>query len=329
LVIKCSANYCLYHDLKKISRFICVSTSLQAKVLIVKKSIHDAGHFFWFIFYVTLLWVKTHCTIKTKKMSLSLFDLTGKRALITGATHGLGMSMASGLANAGAQIIINDISKEKLDSAIEEYAKNGIKAVGYLFDVTDEAAVKINVEKIEQEVGPIDILVNNAGIIKRIPVVDMEVADWEQVLKIDLTGPFIMSKHVGKAMISRNSGKVINICSMMSELGRETVSAYAAAKGGLKMLTKNLATEWAKFNIQVNGIGPGYFATTQTAPIRVDGHPFNDFIISRTPAARWGDPEDLQGAAIFLASKASDFVSGHILYVDGGILATLGKAANE
>lgn len=262
-------------------------------------------------------------------MSLSLFDLTGKRALITGATHGLGMSMASGLANAGAQIIINDISKEKLDSAIEEYAKNGIKAVGYLFDVTDEAAVKINVEKIEQEVGPIDILVNNAGIIKRIPVVDMEVADWEQVLKIDLTGPFIMSKHVGKAMISRNSGKVINICSMMSELGRETVSAYAAAKGGLKMLTKNLATEWAKFNIQVNGIGPGYFATTQTAPIRVDGHPFNDFIISRTPAARWGDPEDLQGAAIFLASKASDFVSGHILYVDGGILATLGKAAKE
>lgn len=262
-------------------------------------------------------------------MSISLFDLTGKRALITGATHGLGMSMAMGLAQAGAQIIVNDVSKEKLDAAIEEYAKNGVKAFGYLFDVTDEAAVKLHIEKIEKEVGPIDILVNNAGIIKRIPVLEMEVADWEQVIKIDLTGPFIMSKHVAKYMVERKSGKIINICSMMSELGRATVSAYAAAKGGLKMLTKNLATEWAQFNIQVNGIGPGYFATTQTAPIRVDGHPFNEFIISRTPAARWGDPEDLQGAAIFLASKASDFVSGHILYVDGGILATLGKASNE
>ena len=262
-------------------------------------------------------------------MSLSLFDLTGKRALITGGTHGLGMSMATGLANAGAQIIINDIDQTKLDKAIADYAANGITCHGYIFDVTDEPAVIKGITRIEAEVGPIDILINNAGIIKRIPVLDMEVADWEQVLKIDLTGPFIMSKHVGKSMVARNSGKIINICSMMSELGRSTVSAYAAAKGGLKMLTKNLATEWAQFNIQVNGIGPGYFATAQTAPIRVDGHPFNDFIISRTPAARWGNPDDLQGAAIFLASKASDFVNGHILYVDGGILATLGKAANE
>jgi gluconate 5-dehydrogenase len=262
-------------------------------------------------------------------MSLSLFDLKGKNALITGATHGLGMSMACGLANAGAQIVINDISKEKLDNAIAEYKTLGIDAKGYVFDVTDEAAVQANVALIEQEVGAIDILVNNAGIIKRIPVLEMEVADWELVLKIDLTGPFIMSKHVGKHMVNRKSGKIINICSMMSEVGRETVSAYAAAKGGLKMLTKNLATEWAKFNIQVNGIGPGYFATSQTAPIRVDGHPFNDFILSRTPANRWGNPEDLQGAVIFLSSKASDFVSGHVLYVDGGILATLGKAANE
>lgn len=262
-------------------------------------------------------------------MSLSLFDLTGKRALVTGATHGLGMSMAAGLANAGAQLIINDISQEKLDQAIEEYKKMGIDAKGYLFDVTDEAAVIANVAKIEAEVGPIDILINNAGIIKRIPVIDMEVADWEQVLKIDLTGPFIMAKHIGRHMIERRAGKIINMCSMMSEVGRNTVSAYAAAKGGLKMLTKNLATEWAPYNIQVNGIGPGYFATSQTAPIRVDGHPFNDFIISRTPAARWGETDDLQGAAIFLSSKASDFVNGHILYVDGGILASLGKAANE
>lgn len=262
-------------------------------------------------------------------MSISLFDLTGKRALVTGGTHGLGMAMATGLAKAGAEIIVNDIDRQKLDAAIEEYARNGIKCHGYIFDVTDEAAVADNVQKIEREVGPIDILINNAGIIKRIPVVDMELSDWEQVLKIDLTGPFIMAKQVGRQMIKRNSGKIINMCSMMSEVGRETVSAYAAAKGGLKMLTKNLATEWAKFNIQVNGIGPGYFATAQTAPIRVDGHPFNNFIISRTPAARWGEPEDLQGAAIFLASRASDFVSGHVLYVDGGILATLGKAANE
>ncbi len=262
-------------------------------------------------------------------MSLSLFDLTGKRALVTGATHGLGMAMATGLAKAGAQIIINDISQEKLDTAIKEYANNGIKAYGFVFDVTDEAAVKTYVDKIETEIGPIDILINNAGIIKRIPVIEMEVADWEQVLKIDLTGPFIMAKHIGKHMIERRAGKIINMCSMMSELGRETVSAYAAAKGGLKMLTKNLATEWAKYNIQINGIGPGYFATSQTAPIRVDGHPFNDFIISRTPAARWGSPDDLQGAVIFLSSKASDFVNGHILYVDGGILASLGKASNE
>lgn len=262
-------------------------------------------------------------------MSLSIFDLTGKTALLTGATHGLGMSMATGLAKAGARIIINDISAEKLELALKEYAENGIEVKGYLFDVTDEEAVKAAIGKIESEAGPIDILVNNAGIIKRTPVIDMELADWEAVIRIDLTGPFIMSKHVGKYMIERRSGKVINICSMMSEVGRETVSAYAAAKGGLKMFTKNLATEWAKFNIQVNGIGPGYFATTQTAPIRVDGHPFNEFILSRTPAARWGEPEDLQGATIFLSSKASDFVNGHILYVDGGILATLGKASNE
>lgn len=262
-------------------------------------------------------------------MSISLFDLTGKRALVTGATHGLGMSIATGLAKAGAQIVINDIASDKLESSIKEYAANGIKAHGYLFDVTDDAAVKLHIDKIEKEVGPIDILVNNAGIIKRIPAVDMEVADFEQVIKIDLIGPFIMSKYVARKMIERKAGKIINMCSMMSELGRDTVSAYASAKGGLKMLTKNLATEWAKFNIQVNGIGPGYFATAQTAPIRVGGHPFNEFIISRTPASRWGDPEDLQGAAIFLASKASDFVNGHVLYVDGGILATIGKPSNE
>lgn len=263
-------------------------------------------------------------------MSINLFDLKGKVALITGATHGLGMAMAKGLGYAGATLIINGASsQQKLDKAVNDYKAEGLNAFGYLFDVTDETSVQKNIKKIESEVGVIDILVNNAGIIKRTPLEEMEVKDFEQVLKVDLVSPFIVSKHVVKGMINRKSGKIINICSMMSELGRNSVGAYAAAKGGLKMLTRNMATEWSKHNIQVNGIGPGYFATSQTAPIRIDGHPFNDFIVGRTPAGRWGDPKDLQGAAIFLASKASDFVSGQIVYVDGGILATIGKPSNE
>ncbi|WP_316633088.1 gluconate 5-dehydrogenase [uncultured Flavobacterium sp.] len=263
-------------------------------------------------------------------MSINLFDLTGKTALVTGAVHGLGMAMAKGLGHAGAKIVVNDRSStEAVANAVAEYKAEGIEAYGYIFDVTDEVAVIENIKKIEAEVGPIDILINNAGIIKRTPIIEMEVEDFAAVINVDLISPFIVSKNVAKGMIQRGGGKIINICSMMSELGRDSVSAYAAAKGGLKMLTKNMATEWAKFNIQTNGIGPGYFATSQTAPIRVDGHPFNEFIISRTPAARWGDPEDLQGAAIFLSSKASDFVNGHILYVDGGILATIGKPSNE
>ena len=263
-------------------------------------------------------------------MSINLFDLTGKTALITGGAHGLGQAMAIGLGNAGATIVINGASsQEKLNLAVSEYKKLGLKSYGYLFDVTDEGAVKDAVFKIEKEVGGIDILVNNAGIIKRTPMIDMDVTDFNAVVQVDLVAPFIVSKTVAKGMIKRGGGKIINICSMMSELGRDSVGAYAAAKGGLKMLTRNMATEWAKFNIQTNGIGPGYFATAQTAPIRVDGHPFNEFIISRTPAGRWGNPEDLQGAAIFLSSKASDFVNGHILYVDGGILATIGKPSNE
>lgn len=263
-------------------------------------------------------------------MSVELFNLEGKVALVTGSTHGLGMAMAKGIGKAGATIIVNgNSSQDKIDKAIAEYKAEGIKAVGYKFNVADEAEVQQNIAKIESEVGPIDILVNNAGIIKRTPLIEMEVEEFKQVIDIDLVSPFIVSKHVAKGMIQRKAGKIINICSMMSELGRNTVGAYAAAKGGLVMLTKNMATEWAKHNIQVNGIGPGYFATSQTAPIRVDGHPFNDFIVGRTPAAKWGDPDDLAGAAIFLSAKACDFVNGHILYVDGGILATIGKPSNE
>jgi gluconate 5-dehydrogenase len=262
-------------------------------------------------------------------MILDLFKLEGKIALVTGATHGLGMAMATALAEAGAQLVVNGSSKKNMDRAIAEYASKGIEAKGYVFDVTNEDQVIENVAKIEEEVGAITILVNNAGIIKRVAMEDMEVSDYRQVIDVDLVGPFIMAKTVGRRMIKRREGKIINICSMMSELGRNSVSAYAAAKGGLKMLTRNMATEWAKYNIQTNGIGPGYFATSQTEPIRVDGHPFNDFIINRTPAARWGNPEDLGGTAVFLASKASDFVNGQVVYVDGGILATIGKPANE
>jgi gluconate 5-dehydrogenase len=260
---------------------------------------------------------------------MNLFDLKGKRALITGGTHGLGLAMAEGLASAGAELIITGTTPSKMETALQYYHSKGYVASGYLFDVTDEIEAAKNLELIANEIGDIHILVNNAGIIKRELATTMSVSDFRQVIDVDLVGPFIMSQLVVKQMIERQEGKIINICSMMSELGRNSVSAYAAAKGGLKMLTRNLATEWAKHNIQVNGIGPGYFATSQTEPIRVDGHPFNEFIINRTPAARWGNPEDLAGAAIFLASKASDFVNGQIVYVDGGILATIGKPTNE
>jgi gluconate 5-dehydrogenase len=262
-------------------------------------------------------------------MSLSLFDLKGKVALVTGATHGLGMAMAKGLANAGATLVINGHTPGKMEAAVKNYKEEGIDVSNFIFDVTDEAQVKENIARIENEHGKIDILVNNAGIIQRTPLQDMEVSDFRKVIEVDLVSPFIVAKYVVPGMIQRQSGKIINICSMMTELGRNSVGAYASAKGGLKMLTRNMATEWAKHNIQVNGIGPGYFATEQTAPIRVGGHPFNEFIISRTPAGRWGDPDDLQGAAIFLASGASNFVNGQVLYVDGGILATIGKPSNE
>ncbi|WP_108425372.1 gluconate 5-dehydrogenase [Flagellimonas amoyensis] len=260
---------------------------------------------------------------------MDLFSLKGKVALVTGGTHGLGMAMAEGLAQAGAELVITGTTPEKMDNALKHYQDKGFKATGYLFDVTDEIESEKFVGKIIVKHGKIDILVNNAGIIKREAAVSMQISDFRRVIDVDLVGPFIMSQLVVKDMIQRKEGKIINICSMMSELGRNSVSAYAAAKGGLKMLTRNLATEWAPHNIQVNGIGPGYFATSQTAPIRVDGNPFNDFIIQRTPAGRWGDPEDLAGTAVFLASKASDFVNGQVIYVDGGILATIGKPANE
>jgi gluconate 5-dehydrogenase len=259
-----------------------------------------------------------------------LFDLNGKVALVTGATRGLGMAMAAGLGRAGARLVINGRSGgSKLEEAADEYRELGLEVAAYPFDVTDEEQVAESITGIEKEVGPIDILVNNAGIQRRVPLLEMPLSDWEDIIRTDLSSAFIVAKAVVPGMIERGGGKVINICSMMSELGRDSVGAYAAAKGGLKMLTRSMATEWAWHNIQVNGIGPGYFATSLTEPLRADGHPVNEFILNRTPAGRWGDPEDLQGAAIFLASGASDFVNGHIIYVDGGILATIGKPENE
>ncbi len=259
-----------------------------------------------------------------------MFRLDGKIALVTGASYGIGFAIAKGLAKAGATITFNDINQELVDKGLAAYEAEGIKAYGYVCDVTNEDAVNELVAKIEAEVGTIDILVNNAGIIKRIPMHEMTAAEFRQVIDIDLNGPFIVSKAVLPSMMKKRAGKIINICSMMSELGRETVSAYAAAKGGLKMLTRNICSEYGEYNIQCNGIGPGYIATPQTAPLREtqpDGskHPFDSFICAKTPAGRWLDPEELVGPAVFLASNASDAVNGHILYVDGGILAYIGK----
>ena len=263
-------------------------------------------------------------------MILDSFSLKGKTALVTGGSYGIGFAIAEGFAEAGAKIAFNCRNPEHLRTALDSYRRKGIDARGFLCDVTVEEAVRQMVSQLEQDWGAVDILVNNAGIIKRIPMLEMDAEDFRRVIDVDLTAAFLVSKAVIPGMIRRGGGKIINVCSMMSELGRETVSAYAAAKGGLKMLTKNIASEYGKYNIQCNGIGPGYIATPQTAPLREpqpDGspHPFDSFIRAKTPADRWGTPEDLQGPALFLASPASDFVNGHILYVDGGILAYLGR----
>ncbi|WP_313540459.1 gluconate 5-dehydrogenase [Enterococcus sp.] len=262
--------------------------------------------------------------------SMNDFRLDGKIALITGAVYGIGFTLAQALAKAGATIVFNNLDQASVDQGLANYKEAGIEAHGYVCDVTDEAAVQAMVKQIEAEVGVIDILINNAGIIKRMPMLEMSAADFRQVVDVDLNAPFIVSKAVLPSMIEKGRGKIINICSMMSELGRETVAGYAAAKGGLKMLTKNICSEFGSANIQCNGIGPGYIATPQTAPLREvqpDGsrHPFDQFIVAKTPAARWGEPTDLAGPAVFLASEASNFVNGHVLYVDGGILAYIGK----
>jgi len=265
---------------------------------------------------------------------LDKFKLDGKVAWITGASYGLGLAYAKAFNEAGAKIVFNDINQELVDRGLKAYKEAGIDVYGAVCDVTNEEQVDKFVKDVIEKYGKIDILVNNAGIIKRIPMIEMTKAQWDQVISVDLTGPFVCSKAVLPYMIKNGSGKIINACSMMSELGRETVSAYAAAKGGLKMLTKNICSEYGQYNIQCNAIGPGYIATPQTAPLRekqADGslHPFDRFIRSKTPAQRWGTTEDLQGLAVFLASPASDFINGQVVYIDGGILAYIGQDPSQ
>lgn len=258
-----------------------------------------------------------------------LFDLTGKVALVTGGTHGIGLATALLLARAGARVCVNDIDDSKLESCRDAFEKDGLSVFTLVFNVTDEKDVDRGIGLIEKEMGPVGILVNNAGIIIRVPILEMKTEDYRKVIDVDLVAPLIVSKRVAPGMIASGGGKIINMCSMMSEYGRNSVSAYASAKGGLKLLTRNMTCEWARYNIQINGIGPGYIATSQTAPIRENGHPFNDLVMTRTPAGRWGEPADVANAVLFLASPASSFVNGHILYVDGGILANFGYVKGE
>ncbi len=251
--------------------------------------------------------------------SLDLFKLEGKRALITGSSKGIGFSIAKGLAGAGADIVLNGRNLKRLEEAQAEMQKQGFNVYTSAFDVCRDSEVAGALEDIEKQAGPVDIVVNNAGINLRNPFEDYRLEDWDRMMDVNLKGAFIVSKAFGRRMIERKAGKIINICSMQSELGRPTITPYAATKGGLKMLTKGMATEWGKHNIQVNGLGPGYFVTDLTKPL-VEDEKFNAWLCSRTPANRWGDPDELIGAAVFLASAASNYVNGHILYVDGGML---------
>jgi gluconate 5-dehydrogenase len=262
-------------------------------------------------------------------MSLELFSLKGRTALVTGGTHGIGMAIGVALAKAGAKLCVNDIFNEKLKDCQKEYAANGVEVYTLNFDVTKEEDVDRGISQIEKEVAPVDVLVNNAGIIKRVPILQMKIEEYKEVIEIDLVAPLIVAKRIVPGMIKRGGGKIINMCSLLSVYGRNSVSAYASAKGGLKLLTQSMCCEWAKYNIQANGIGPGYIATSQTAPIRVDGHPFNNLVMMRTPAGRWGEPEDLTGVALLLASRAGDYINGQVIFVDGGILANFGYVEGE
>ncbi|TFH20094.1 MAG: SDR family oxidoreductase [Bacteroidia bacterium] len=251
-----------------------------------------------------------------------LFSIEGKIALVTGSTGALGMAFTKGLAQQGATVILNGRNKKKLDGKVVELQNDGFKAFAYVFDVTNGALVNKAVQDIEREIGPIDILVNNAGIQVRAPLDEFKDEDWQNIIAVNLTGAYIVAKAVVQSMIKRRSGKIINIGSVQNELGRPNIAPYAASKGGLKMLTKGMAVDWAKYNIQVNGIGPGYFKTEMTKAL-YENPEFDAWLRGRTPSNRWGNPDELIGALIFLASDASSYVNGHMIYVDGGLLASV------
>ncbi|MDR1178998.1 MAG: SDR family NAD(P)-dependent oxidoreductase [Spirochaetales bacterium] len=254
--------------------------------------------------------------------TVDLFRLDGQRALITGSSQGLGLVLAEGLASAGAAVILNGRDKAKLQKTVEEMRAKGYTAYGSAFDITKKSETDPAIDKIENEIGPIDILVNNAGIQRRVPLHEAEDEVWEEVIKTNLTGVFTVSRKVAQGMIKRNKGKIIMTCSLMSELGRETTGPYTASKGGVRMLIRAMCVDWARYNIQINGIGPGYFITKMTQPL-ADNKDFNAWLMNRTPARRWGDPKELTGALLLLASEAGNFINGQIIYVDGGILSAL------
>jgi gluconate 5-dehydrogenase len=255
-------------------------------------------------------------------MALALFDLADRVALVTGSSAGLGLTIARGLARAGARVVLNGRDEAKLAAASGALEREGLVVSRSAFDITDTGAVEAAVERIERETGPGRILVNNAGIQDRMPMVEMTDEAWQRVLDTNLTGAFKVARAVARSMLARRRGKIVNVCSLMSEIHRPTIANYSASKGGLKMLTRAMAVEWGPQGLQANGIGPGYFATDLTRPL-VEDPEFNAMICTRTPAGRWGDPEDLVGTAIFLSSDASDYVNGQVLYVDGGLLAGL------
>lgn len=251
-----------------------------------------------------------------------MFDIKGKKVLITGSTGGIGYVLAEGLAKKRASVILNGRTNEKVKASVALLGNQGLKCTGFAFDITNQADVEAGISSIEEEIGPIDVLVNNAGIQQRGPLENFSLEDWERILNVNLTGAFIVSRAVVKSMLKRNQGKIINICSLQSELARPTIAPYATAKGGLKMLTRAMATEWAKHNIQVNGIGPGYFKTPLTKALYENAE-FDSWLCNRTPAGRWGHPEELIGTLIFLSSNASSFINGQIIFVDGGITACI------
>ncbi len=254
--------------------------------------------------------------------NLEMFDLTGRRALVTGSSMGIGFALAKGLAGAGAEVVLNARNEARLAEAVARLRDEGATVHGAAFDVTSPIDVKNAVDGIEQDIGAIDILVNNAGMQRRAPLEQFSHEQWDELMKTNVESVFLVGQAVARHMIERRRGKIVNICSVQSELGRPSIAAYTASKGAVKMLTKGMAIDWGQYGIQVNGLGPGYFKTELTDAL-VKDETFSGWLIGRTPSRRWGDVEDLVGAAIFLSSNASNFVNGHILYVDGGVTATL------